>query len=105
MQGTPWEPVPGRQDGELKSRVIIRQEDITPIPETSDDAPTARRFYIKRKDVIQYGATPGCRGCEAALRGEEVSRNHTEECRDRITGEIEKAEAERTRKVKERIEE
>ena len=83
MKGTPWEPVPGHPDRELKSKVVVREEPILPPPEPSDEQPTMRRLYIRKKDIIKYGATVGCEGCRAVVRGG-VSRNHTEECRARI---------------------
>merc|ERR1711973_169910 len=47
-------------------------------------------MYIQKKDVEKYGATAGCEGCKAAVRGGEA-RPHTEECRARIEAEMAKA--------------
>ena len=83
MKGTPWEPIPGHPDREMKSRVYIREEPILPPPVAEENEETIRRLYIRKRDVQKYGFTPGCEGCTAVSRGG-VSRNHTEECRNRI---------------------
>ena len=45
------------------------------------EEPKRRGIYINKEDVKDtYGAVQGCRGCEAALRGEE-SRPHNARCR------------------------
>ena len=61
-------------------------------------------LYITAWDVMKYGATPGCRGCEAVIRGKKFSRHHTEECRARMNREMEQADQDRIRKVNERRE-
>ena len=83
MRGVPWEVVPGHPDRELKSRVLLPRAVPVPGPEAEVREVPVRRMYIQRKDVEKYGATEGCEGCKAAVRGGE-SRNHTEECRKRI---------------------
>ena len=59
-------------------------------PQVDQEEPKVRRMYIQRKDIDKYGATAGCEGCRAAVRGGEA-RPHTEECRTRIEGEMAKA--------------
>ena len=52
IQGTPWEPIPGREGIEVKSRFQYRgeaEEEIIPQPSTRDVIP--RRIYIRREDV------------------------------------------------------
>ena len=43
-----------------------------------------RRAGIRREDVMEFGATPGCPGCTAANRG--LRRNHNDTCRKRMEG-------------------
>ena len=83
MKGTPWEPVPGHPDRELKSRVVMREEPILPPPQAEERQELMRRLYIRRKDVEKHGYTEGCEGCRVVSRGG-VSRNHTEARRQRI---------------------
>ena len=83
MRGVPWEAVPGHPDRELKSKVILPRAAPVQGPEGEAREQPVRRMYIQRKDVAKYGATAGCEGCKAAVRGGEA-RNHTEECRRRI---------------------
>ena len=45
--------------------------------------PTPRPFAIQRRDLINYGYTPGCPGCYAAANDRKY-RPHTNECRRRI---------------------
>ena len=59
-------------------------------------------MYIRVRDVYMHGATEGCPGCKAALVGD-ASRNHTEECRERMTPLIEAQDEERAAKVRERL--
>ena len=84
MRGTPWEPTPGHPERELKSKVIVPPLERADPPVAREQEKHARRLYIRVKDVHDYGATEGCPGCAAAVKGE-ASRNHTEECRDRLT--------------------
>ena len=102
MKGTPWEPTPGHPDRELKSRVIVREEPVLPPPEPTEEQ-SMRRLYIRKKDVLKYGATVGCEGCRAVVRGG-VSRNHTEECRTRIEKAIrEEGEGNRAQQAEDRV--
>ena len=41
---------------------------------------SARKVYIRRKDLDIHGYTPGCSGCEAVRRGEQSS-GHSKVCR------------------------
>ena len=71
MTGVPWEAVPGHPDRELKSRVIMPRTDIQAVPEPVEPERQVRRLYIKAREVLKYGATAGCEGCRAAVRGGE----------------------------------
>ena len=66
----------------MKSRVKFMGESGEKIGEPFEwEEPEKRGIYITRTDVKDtYGAVQGCRGCEAALRGEE-SRAHNARCR------------------------
>ena len=55
-----------------------------------------RRIYIRKQDLAKYGTTERCPGCRAYLRGGE-SKNHTEECRARITEAIKNDEQDKSR--------
>jgi hypothetical protein len=102
IQGTPWEPIPGRGGIEVKSRFLMRgEEEIIAPPSTREVIP--RRIYIRREDVSEskYGLTPGCKGCEAANRGS--TGIHSEACRKRVEGEILQKEPERYHRVIEKI--
>ena len=87
MRGTPWEPIPGFGDREVKSSIVIREEPIEDMPRVEKKEVARRRVQIGMQDVLRAGATPGCPGCRSALRGGE-SRNHTEECRARIEADM-----------------
>ena len=53
--------------------------------------PIKRRLKLTRQDFEKYGYTPGCSGCENAQTGS-YGRDHSEECRKRITERIESTE-------------
>ena len=103
VQGTPWEPIPGRGGIEVKSRFQVRGDEEEPIPQPSTRDVVPRRIYIRREDVSEskYGLTPGCKGCEAANRGS--TGIHSEACRKRVEGEILHREPERYNRVLEKI--
>ena len=54
-----------------------------PIDRSRLGEPTPRPFAIQRRDLINYGYTPGCPGCYAAAKDKKY-RSHTNECRRRI---------------------
>ena len=85
----PWEPEPGREDGEIRIRVGIPEEpDIRPeMPEPMEMAKARRNFYITRADIDKHGFHPGpnkCYGCQAINRGVAGRASHIAECRDRV---------------------
>ena len=84
FQGVPWEPVPGREGAEIKSQVEMRPIEGAPqrVLEPARREIIMRRSKITKEDVNNFGRTPGCHGCEAALKG--LSRDHNEECRKRM---------------------
>ena len=87
MKGTPWEPEPGREEGEVAVRLRIWNEkektEGPRMPEGIDRPKVGRRFRILKEDVEKYDPTPGCQGCHNAMVGK-AAVNHREECRDRM---------------------
>ena len=57
-------------------------------PRAAETAP--RRFYIRGGDLREHGATSGCKGCAAWLRGGKTIA-HSDACRQRITESIRKS--------------
>ena len=43
----------------------------------------ARRMYIRKADITEFGETPGCLGCRCIALGQPL-QSHTAACRDRI---------------------
>merc|ERR1711867_215660 len=87
LQGTPWQPIPGRNDETIPVRVHLAEEgSVLPNPSSIGEPKPEirRRARISRNDVIRVGYTIGCPGCRAISRGEKEAQNHTEECRTRI---------------------
>ena len=97
--------MPGRNHIDVKSNYTIpretEEEVIVKEPAAREMIP--RRMYIKRSDVSEraYGMTPGCRGCEAATRGQVGA--HNERCRESIEKEIKEKDPDRYDKVLERL--
>ena len=72
------------------------------LPEMPEVTAKSRRMRLVPQDFQLYGYTGGCPGCIHLRRGGGgQSRNHTQECRDRLEKEIEKTAAGRARKEKE----
>ena len=87
MRGVPWEPVPGREGIEIRSRIELPKVEGDP-PKVEEPRPkeyARRRPNITRDDVRDWGLTPGCPGCIAANRNG-PPRGHTQACRDRMEG-------------------
>ncbi|MBN71658.1 MAG: hypothetical protein CME32_20555 [Gimesia sp.] len=87
MKGSPEEPIPG-----TKERRIIafakKYEDpnvekirFKPMMEAESEVRVA---YIYKQDIEEHGATPGCPGCRAVIRGGRYRAKHSEECRTRF---------------------
>ena len=97
MKGTTWQPVPGRGGTELRASVkIAERQDVLPGIETGTQRDQqARRMYIVKEDIKNYGYTKGCKGCNA-IRCGGIARNHSEECRTRIEARIREEEDEPT---------
>ena len=89
MKGTPWQPIPGVNSTEIKSKVSLeertRDQIVKEVEEGEEEMHQYRRASIKRKDVDIIGLTPGCRGCIAINRKKPGGKSieHNEECRKR----------------------
>ena len=104
VKGSPWEPIPGREDIELKTSVHIDTGDKVHEPMEGMDRPVIkRRFKIKKDDVRTHGMTPGCKGCIALNRGAQAV-NHSETCRTRMRTALEDHGDERVIKASDRVE-
>ena len=88
--GNPW----SLQDGRVKvdPNLAAPARDLPMVNPKIPAEPTAtrtrneengRRIYITKKMVSEFGATMGCRGCLV------IGQPHTEECRARITAQME----------------
>ena len=51
--------------------------------EEADVGPQARPVYIRKRDIEEFGSTPGCAGCVAASASKRGVA-HTKACRKRI---------------------
>ena len=103
MQGTPWEPVPGHEGVEIKSKVNMGTEsDIVRSAEGIPRRRHVRRLYITPEDVRNAGMTLGCPGCRALSRGGK-SMNHWESCRTRIEEYIQRNDEERYNRAIDRM--
>jgi len=104
FQGVPWEPVPGSESSEVRSRVRLPEtpnEFIEPA-RTREVESVPRRHWITREDVREFGMTPGCPGCRNANAGGRAVK-HTETCRERMRRELEQREDPRLHREAERV--
>ena len=70
MRGVPWEPVPGREGIEIRSKIELTKVEGDP-PKVGEPRPkeyARRRPKITRDDIREWGLTPGCPGCIAVNR-------------------------------------
>ena len=106
MRGTPWEPVPGKQNMHIFVEVDDDGEDpegdhgcdVRPTEILDDEVPVETRgsidkLHISRKAITRYGVTAGCPGCnELIRRGSrpgKINYHHSDECRKRLIEHIE----------------
>ena len=91
VQGTPWEPTPGKADDNIPDRVRLaeegRQEPPAPVDQGPEREETNRRARITREYVVRKGFTLICLGCRANSRSA-PAQNHTEACRTIIEEDI-----------------
>ena len=82
----PWRPYEASEEDEVHIRP---PQPVTPVPR--DAAPQQQRdgevvprpFSITKRDLVNYGYTPGCPGCLAAANDRRY-KPHTLNCRQRI---------------------
>ena len=103
--GTPWEVTLGKPVG------VAEEEQVQPPPmvivraEPRAEETSRRKFYITRADIVKYGATDNCKGCEDVIFGPQGGRNqrgHSEACRQRIMDAL-MAERERDAAIDQRM--
>ena len=90
--GVPWRTSPDQGEVVMPaiSMPMLSEDKIDrPIVQESEYVP--RRLYIKKTDIETHGMTAGCRGCLATMRGTGGAM-HSEECRKRITEEVNQTE-------------
>ena len=60
LRGTPWEPIPGREGIEIKSKIDLPAEEGMPEPiqEPEDREIIIRRAGITKADIKEHGQTP-----------------------------------------------
>ena len=82
----PWKPYNLTDDDEVHIRPPMP---VTPpagqvqADKQRDGEAVPRPFSIQRRDLINYGYTPGCPGCYAAANDRKY-KPHTTQCRDRL---------------------
>ena len=52
-----------QRDEDIKIEVPGQEEEVKEVPTAGREDRIQRRFYIKTKDVLEHGPTPGCAGC------------------------------------------
>ena len=89
MVGLPWCPVPGNPDEANILPAVVHAEPIVgvaqlPPPLEPAAAAAPRRVYIRKGvELLKYGYSVGCPGCDAA-RSSTAARPHSEPCRLRL---------------------
>ena len=88
-------------EGELVNTAFVASGKVMELREDK-----ARWFRIKREvELAKCGFSKDCEGCRVAASGDEVSRPHGKECRERIRAPVmcDDADQERLRAAKERL--
>ena len=88
--GTPWNPHPNSGVSEIPLKRMVIRAAAAPRAELPPTVPREgihgefRAVYIRADvELVKYGFTDGCKGCEAASAGT-APRNHSDVCRGRI---------------------
>ena len=107
MVGTPWEPVPGKNDQHIPVDIAEDGENMGSESENEEIQPeriddelaeqgyksNVDKFHVSRKAIMRFGETKGCPACSAIkTRGDvpgRIGKHHSEECRRRILHEME----------------
>ena len=99
FQGVPWEPIPGRECIQLKSRVTCPEGEEFGIGIKNDGTHKARQIRgmrLTKRDLDIYGTQVGCPKCEAHARGDHANTKlHDTTRRERIEEGITIAEPDR----------
>ena len=96
VKGLPWQPDPNTAGMEVKALIILPME--APAPERAqvETKPTViRGVAVKRAEYLAMGATPGCNGCRAIVRGDVDHRPRSQECRERVSTWLKRQDDER----------
>ena len=95
MQGTPKQPDPTKPGGRIPVRVNFEDDEQANDNQCEQiqikNAMQIRRLKITQAMLIRYGYTEGCEGC-GRKRANLPSRKHSEACRERLVGELNKDE-------------
>ena len=101
FRGVPWATVPGYEQDDIKSRIVIPTPagPVLP-PETTQEKPmhAPRRMALKQEDVVKAGLTKGCPGCldiNAGRGGMRGSATHNEECRANVESYLRRTKSKR----------
>ena len=101
FRGVPWSTVPGYEQDEIKSHIVLPPPSgpIIP-PEAAQEKPThaPRRIGLRQDDVIKAGFTKGCPGCldiHAGKGGMRGSATHNEECREKVESYLRRTKSKR----------
>ena len=94
--GTPWHPIPAEPSTEPAATGVLACPWPVPVADLPPHAPPTpivpRAFTIRRKvELAQYGVTPGCPGCRAAMENSPHAVQHSTACRERIRAEMAKS--------------
>ena len=95
MHGTPKQPDPTKPGGRIPVRVNFEDDEQANDNQCEQiqikNAMQIRRLKITQAMLIRYGYTEGCEGC-GRKRANLPSRKHSEACRERLVGELNKDE-------------
>ena len=82
--GLPWDPTPNidAEDGARMPNAQAAEAEVIPKDPEVPEA-VAKNIYIRKADIVKYGETPGCLGCQCIALGK-PSQSHTAACRDKI---------------------
>ena len=87
--GVPWLPIPREGSSGVERLNIHLAPALDPstvraTPAAGESRAPSRMSIRRNKELRLYGYTPGCPGCDAAIRGTAIAINHSQACRERI---------------------
>ena len=86
IAGTAWDPTPNVQAEDGARVPDPGAADAEVVPKDSEPPePIVRKMYIRRRDILEHGETPGCLGCTNTMLGKS-QQSHTVVCRERVEG-------------------